>query len=403
MIGLGESWMPWKVSNDVMEVRARFVDDWLSETWTIAELCRHYEVTRKTGYKWLERYQAGGIAALADRSRAPKQQANAISEELEERIIGLRGERPLWGARKIRALLEREGEKERPAVSTIGAVLKRNGLTVVRKRKPRAQPNAIPVAAATGANEVWSADFKGWFRTLDGVRCDPLTISDVHSRYLFRCQAVVAADTLHAKPVFEAAFREYGLPLRLRTDNGAPFGSNGDSGLTGLSVWWIQLGIQPERIQPAHPEQNGRHERLHRTLKEATAFPPAPNRRRQQERFDVFRQQYNEERPHAALGQTPPAQHYQSSPRAYPERLAKIEYPSEWQIRQVSQGGQMRWQREHVFVAHALEGQPVGLQPIDDNYWKVFFSFYEIGVLDSKHSKIWNPKQWQKRQQRGNT
>jgi putative transposase len=399
MIGSGER-MPWKVS-DVMEVRARFVDDWRSGSWTMAELCRYYEVTRKTGYKWVDRYEQGGIAALADQSRAPHSHANAIGEEMEERIIRVRGEHPLWGARKLQAVLKRKGEQEVPAVSTIGAVLKRNGLTVRRQRKARAQPNALAVVTAKGANEVWSADFKGWFRTLDGKRCDPLTISDAHSRFLFRCQAVSAADTLHSKPVFEAAFREYGLPWRMRSDNGAPFASNGDSGLTALSVWWIRLGIQPERIQPAHPEQNGRHERLHRTLKEATASPPAENRRRQQERFDTFRREYNEDRPHEALGQTPPAQHYQPSARAYPERLVEIEYSSDWQVRRVSQGGQMRWLGNSIFVAHALEGQPVGLNLIEDGYWKVYFSFYEIGVLDTRHSKIWNPKQWQKRQQRG--
>lgn len=395
--------MPWKVS-DVMEERFRFVEDWRSGAWTIAELCRYYEVTRKTGYKWLERYEQGGIVALADQSRAPQQPWNAIGEEMEEAIIDLRGKYPRWGARKIHALLallERKAETGVPAVSTIGAVLKRNGLTVARKRKARAQPNAKPITATTGANDIWSADFKGWFRTLDGIRCDPLTISDVHSRYLFRCQAVAAADTMHSKPVFAAAFREYGLPLRMRTDNGAPFGSNGDSGLTGLSVWWIQLGVWPERIQPAHPEQNGRHERMHRTLKAETASPPATNRRRQQERFDAFRREYNEDRPHEALEQTPPAQHYQPSPRAYPERLVEIEYPADWQVRRVSPGGQMRWLGHYVFVAHALQGQPVGLKPIEDRYWQVYFSFYEIGVLDSMRLKIWNPRQWQKRQQRG--
>ena len=176
-----------------------------------------------------------------------------------------------------------------------------------------------------------------------------------------------------------------------------PFGSNGDSGLTALSVWWIRLGIQPERIEPGHPEQNGRHERMHRTLKQATASPPASNRRRQQERFDAFRQEYNQERPHEALNQTPPAQHYQPSSRVYPERLAPIEYPPDWLVRRVRDGGQIRWKGPSIFVAHALKGQHVGLQQISDSYWKVCFSFYEIGVLDEKHSKIWNLKQWQKR------
>lgn len=390
--------MPWKESG-VMEERSRFMEDWQSGVWTMSELCRYYKVTRKTGYKWLERYQEGGILALVDQSRAPRWHPNAIGEELEQRIVDLRGEHGRWGARKIRALLEREGVEEVPAASTIGAVLARNGLTVQRKRRPRAQPNALGIAQASGPNDIWSADFKGWFRTLDGIRCDPLTIGDVYSRYLFRCQAVAEANTVRCKPVFEAAFRENGLPLGMRTDNGPPFGSTGMGGLTALSVWFIQLGIRPERIEPGHPEQNGRHERMHRTLKEATACPPAANWRRQQERFDAFRREYNEQRPHEALGQTPPAEHYQPSPRAYPERLAEIEYSSDWQVRRVRECGSIRWHSRAIFLSHALAGQLVGLELIAEDCWKIYFSFYAVGVLDWKCSKVWSVEQWRKRQQ----
>jgi hypothetical protein len=239
---------------------------------------------------------------------------------------------------------------------------------------------------------VWCADFKGWFRSGNGDRIDPLTISDAYSRYLLRCQAVRAADLAHSQPIFEAAFREYGLPDRMRTDNGAPFGSNGESGLTGLSVWWIKLGIVPERIEPGKPQQNGRHERMHRTLKQATACPPARNRGAQQRRFDQFRWEYNEQRPHEALGQATPASCYAPSARPYPRRLAEVEYPEGWQVRRVSPGGQIRWRTEYIFVAHALQGEVVGIEPVEDGRWRVWFSFYDIGILDAARLRIRRPE-----------
>jgi transposase InsO family protein len=386
--------MPWKKSEG-MEERFRFIEDWKSEDWTIAELCRFYGVTRKTGYKWVERYEAGGLAGLAELSRAPHTHPNQVEEGSEKAVIAARERHPLWGARKIHALLKREGPVAVPAVSTIGVILKEGGLTVPRKVRAKTRRSQQPWAHATEANKVWCADFKGWFRSGDGERIDPLTISDASSRYLLRCQAVRAADTLHSKPVFEAAFREYGLPERIRTDNGAPFASNGESGLTGLSVWWIKLGIQPERIQPGRPQQNGRHERMHRTLKQATASPPARNRRAQQRRFDEFRREYNEHRPHQALGQTTPASHYSTSLRLYPERVQEVEYPQDWQRRQVSPGGQMRWHSQNVFVAHALEGEAVGLEPIADQHWRVWFSFHQLGILDGERARIWTPQQWE--------
>jgi len=392
--------MAWKECG-VWEERSRFVHEWNSGNWNMAELCRIYGVTRKTGYKWVERYEAWGLGGLRDLSRAPQYHPNEVPEEVEEEVLALRGKHPYWGARKIRAWLEQaHAGVGVPVVSTIGSLLKRNGLTVPRKRRPTARPSSEPLAHADGPNRVWCADFKGWFRTADGMRIDPLTITDGYSRYLLKCQVVAAADTLHSKPIFEAAFREYGLPERIRTDNGAPFGSNGDSGLTGLSVWWIKLGIRPERIEPGKPEQNGRHERMHRTLKQATAAPPAANRRRQQESFDEFRLEYNEQRPHEALGQIPPAQRYRPSVREYPERLAEPEYPGEWERRRVAQGGQFRWWRAHVFAGHALEGETIGLEPLEDSCWRVWFSFYELGILD-RRARIWRPDQWAKRQKPG--
>jgi transposase InsO family protein len=392
--------MPWKESG-VMEERLRFIQEWNSESWSMAELCRDFGVTRKTGYKWLERYEAGGMEGLQDESRAPHTHPNAVAEETEERLMAIRERHPFWGARKIRRILEQEeGAQGVPAVSTIGSILKSHGLTVARKRRPRARPSQEPLAHASEANQVWCADFKGWFRSGDGERIDPLTISDAYSRYLLRCQIVKTMGYAHSKPVFEAAFREYGLPERIRTDNGTPFGSNGESGLTGLSVWWIKLGIRPERIQPGKPQQNGRHERMHRTLKQATASPPGRNRRAQQQRFDTFRWEYNQHRPHEALGLATPASQYQPSGREYPRRIAEVEYPETWQVRRVAPGGQIRWHSQHVFVGHALEAEVVGLEPIEERHWRVWFSFYEIGVLDVQQSRIWRPEQWNQRQRK---
>jgi hypothetical protein len=248
------------------------------------------------------------------------------------------------------------------------------------------------LAHASESNRVWCADYKGWFRTGDGQRIDPLTITEAFSRYLLRCQAVKTADTAHSRPIFEAVFREYGLPERIRTDNGPPFASNGKSALTALSVWWIKLGIRPERIDPGKPQQNGRHERMHRTLKEGTATPPAADRRRQQERFNAFRHEFNQERPHEALGQVPPAQRYVASSRPYPARLAEPEYPENWQSRRVSERGQFRLWSDNVFASHALKGESVGLEPLEDGCWRVWFSFYELGVLDQR-GKIWRRDQ----------
>jgi putative transposase len=385
--------MPWK-EYDVSEQRFRFIEDWRTDDFSLAELCRFHDISRATGYKWLDRYQAAGLDGLGDLSRAPRRHPNQLVPEMESLIVQLRAQHPSWGAPKIRALLERDhAPLVLPAESTIGAVLERHGLTVARKRRPRSRPSTGPLSAADQSNQVWSADFKGWFRTRDGARIDPLTITDNFSRYLFRCQSVARADTAHSQPVFQAAFREFGLPLKIRTDNGAPFASNGESGLSSLSAWWIKLGIAPERIRPGKPQQNGRHERMHRTLKQETASPPAANRRRQQERFDRFRRIFNEQRPHQALGQLTPERCYQPSPRLFPERLREPEYSASWPVRRIAPGGQMRWTNQYVFVSHALAGEAVGMEPIADRRWRVWFYSYEVGILDEPTLKVRRPTQ----------
>jgi hypothetical protein len=261
----------------------------------------------------------------------------------------------------------------------------RAGLVIPRKLRRRVPPYTQPFAAASEPNRVWCADFKGWFRARDGERIDPLTLSDAHSRYLLRCQAVDKADTACTQAIFEAAFREYGLPQTMRSDNGAPFASRAIAGLSRLSLWWMKLGIQPERIEAGHPEQNGRHERMHRTLKQATAMPPAANRRAQQRAFDRFRREYNHERPHEALGMQTPAWWYAPSSRPYPERVPEPEYDSSMQVRHVQKRGEFSWKgHHHVFLSEVLAGERVGLEPLDERYWCVYFAELPIAVFDSR-------------------
>jgi transposase InsO family protein len=325
----------------------------------------------------------GGADALQDGSHAPHSNPRQVLEEVEDAIVEARGKHPHWGPVKLRAWLDRTApEIQWPAPGTIGEILHRHGLAVPQKKRLKATPNSEPLKHAAGPNLVWCADFKGWFRCRDGSRCDPLTITDAYSRFLLRCQAAKHPDTGYAKPLFEATFREYGLPESIRIDNGAPFASVGIGGLSELSVWWIKLGIRPERIEPGKPAQNGRHERMHRTLKQETAQPPRANPREQQKAFDEFRQEYNWERPHQALQGKSPAECYRDSLRPYCSRIRPVEYPAGWQARQVSPGGQIRWNQAYVFVGRALSGEPIGLELVGDGKWRVWFSFYELGVFD---------------------
>jgi putative transposase len=372
-----------------MEERFKFVLEHQTGDWRFAELCRRYGVSRKTGYKWLGRYFAEGLEGLKDQSRAPDHHPNEVLKEVAEQVVDLRRQHPHWGPAKLRARLQREApEIVWPSASTIGEMLKREGLSVPRKLHRKATPSQSPLRHAEGANQVWCADFKGWFRCGDGSRCDPLTITDGYSRYLLRCQVVDGINTQGVRAVMEAAFREYGLPQAMRTDNGEPFASVGLAGLSALSVWWIKLGIRPERIPPGKPQHNGRHERMHRSLKQATARPPAANLRAQQRAFDQFRQEYNQQRPHQALQMQTPADFYVVSSRSYPSRLAEPEYHDEWEVRRVRECGRIRWWSENVFVGRALAGEPVGLEPIDDGRWRVWFFDYPLGIFDERKGRI---------------
>ena len=363
-----------------MEEKLRFVFEYQQHERTMKELCQRYEIARETGYVWLRRYGETGIKGLMERSRAAGRYPNQTSAEVEEKVLELRQAHSRWGPRKLKWMLEREEPGRRwPAASTIGALLKREGLVAGRRKRQRTPAYSEPLAHADGANRVWCADFKGWFRSGQGERIDPLTITDAYSRYLFRCQAVEKLDTERVRAIFEAVFREYGLPEAIRTDNGAPFASRAVGGISRLSVWWMKLGIVPERIEAGHPEQNGRHERMHRTLKQETATPPARNRREQQRVMDKFREEYNQVRPHEALGMQTPAAKYESSPRPFPARMPEPEYPETMLVYRVQQKGHFRWKKQEVFVSEVLWSEAIGLLPVEDHCYTVYFAQFPIG------------------------
>jgi transposase InsO family protein len=380
--------MPWKASS-VMEEKLRFVFEYQQRERTMTELCERYGIARETGYVWLRRYQAVGLEGLREKSRSAERHSNQTSEELEQMVLELRQAHMSWGPRKLKRILERDEPGRRwPAVSTIGEMLKRSGMIVARKKRFKTPPYTQPLAHADQANRLWCADFKGWFRTGDGERIDPLTITDAHSRYLLRCQAVEKTDTARVQAIFEAAFREYGMPEGIRTDNGSPFASRAVAGLSRLAVWWMKLGIVPERIEAGHPEQNGRHERMHRTLKQEVTHPVAGNRREQQRMMNKFREEYNQVRPHEALEMQTPAAIYMASPRRFPRHLPEPEYPETMLVRTVQHKGDFRWKKHDVFVSEVLWGERIGLLPLDEHCYIVYFAQFPIAHFDSRHAYL---------------
>jgi putative transposase len=376
--------MPWK-ETCVMDERMAFIVDWQRAEMTFAALCRLYGVSRKAGYKWIDRFEAEGIEGLKDRSRAPHAHPNAVGETEEAAILAVRAKHPSWGPKKIRAwLASRHPSTRWPVESVIATILDRHGLVKRRRRRHHVPVSTTPLSRCVLANDVWAIDFKGWFRTGDGQRCDPLSLSDLASRYVLRLQALAKTDGEHVWPILEAAFREFGRPHVMRSDNGPPFASVAAGALSSLAVKLIKAGVLPERIAPGKPQQNGRHERLHLTLKQETASPPAASLRQQQRRFDAFRQLFNEERPHEALGQTPPAQHYHPpTTRSYHGRLREPEYPSDHEVRRIRHNGDIRWRNEVIFVSQVLVGEPVGVCEIDDGSWRVCYGPIALGIIDA--------------------
>jgi len=347
-------------------------------------------VSRKTGYKWIDRSEAEGADRLRERSRAPHVCPHRIDAAFARAILDARHQHPSWGPRKLLSwLATRRPELALPALSTAGDLLKRHGLVKRRRRRHRWVHPGAPEIVAAGPNDLWTADFKGHFRTGDGVYCYPLTIADQHSRYLIRCTALESVRTEGAKPVFERLFREVGLPAAIRTDNGAPFASTGIHGLCAMNTWWMRLGIRHQRIEPSHPEQNGAHERMHRTLKAETTRPPARTLHGQQRKFDRFRDEYNHERPHEAQGDRPPAKAWRASRREYPAKLPKPEYPGHHLVRLVSNAGTFRFQSRQIFLSNALAQDHVGLEETKDGIWPIYFYDVLLGHLDQRDFRIY--------------
>lgn len=387
--------MPWRELRP-MEQKVLFISDYLRERYNFSTLCTHYGISRRTGYKWVARYDKQGIDGLDEQSRRPHQCPHQTPYRLRQAIIELRTQgysRP--GPKKLQTLLgQRYPNEVIPSQTTIHTILKHAGLIKPRKRRRRVSPYTEPFAPVHEPNELWSVDFKGQFKLANGRWCYPLTVMDHHSRYLIACQSLSSVKTLGTQRVFTYLFKEYGLPERIRSDNGTPFASKATAGLSRLSMWWIRLGILPERIEAGKPQQNGRHERMHRTLKQETTRPPAQSMKTQQRRFESFQQTYNYERPHEALAQTTPASHYQSSSRSWPNKLPELVYPDYYDVRKVSHCGGVYWRNGMVYVSHLLHDEWVGMEEVDDGIWRIYYGPIRLGQFDIRNVTGQNTKYW---------
>jgi putative transposase len=376
--------MPWQELSP-MDLRIRFVTDWQSGCWTMTELCADYGISRKTGYKWIGRYETGGPRGLHDRSRRPHHSPLATGAEIVEALVTLRTRHPRWGAKKLLAVAARRDRHAAwPSRSTVCDLLTARGLVRPRRRRESAGHRPSPVMPITRPNATWTTDFKGEFRTGDGRYGYPLTLRDGFSRFVLRCDALLGRTTDATRRRFERAFAEYGLPERIRSDNGGPFASSGLGGLSQLSVWWMRLGIIPERIAPGHPEQNGSHEQFHSVLKAETARPPATTAAAQQRRFGRFCAEYNYDRPHEALHDQPPASCYVASRRSLPTRLPPLEYPGHMEVRLVSTTGCVSWNAVPLFVATGLAREYVAFEEVADGLWTVRFASVAIARYDER-------------------
>lgn len=386
--------MPWN-ETCAMDRRTQFIAEWLSGDHTKRELCEAYGISRPTGDKWISRYQHSGALGLLEHSRAPHRHPNAVPEALRERIFQMKLAHRGWGPKKVmdRLRVVEPGEAW-PADSTAGELLKRAGMVKVRRGRVRSAADTQPFADCGQCNAVWSADFKGDFALGDARRCYPLTVSDNYSRYLLQCRALPQTSAKAVWPWFERVFREYGLPQAIRSDNGAPFASLALGGISELSKWWIRLGIKPERIRPGCPSQNGRHERMHRTLKAAATRPAAADLSAQQQRFDAFVAEYNWERSHESLERRTPGDIYQASPRRYPSKLPPVEYGLGVTVRQVRHNGQIKWRGDMVYLSQVLAGESVALRAVEEDQWEIRYSFHLLGVLDKRQGKILRPSLW---------
>jgi transposase InsO family protein len=380
--------MPWLETVPV-EQRERFIDDHRLGLYDMTELCARYAISRKTGYKWLARYDSGGRSALRDRSRAPHTCPHKIAEPVAQLLLTARRQHPDWGPEKLlQWLAPRHPGHTWPAISTAGDLLARHGLiTKRRRRRPLPHPGVVP-AVTRAPNDLWAADFKGQFRTGDRIYCYPLTVTDQHTRFLLACHGLLSTRGVGVRPIFDRLFREYGLPRGIRTDNGVPFASTSLHGLTPLNVWWLRLGIQHQRILPAHPQQNGAHERMHKTLKRGAIRPPRATLAAQQRAFNRFRQEYNEERPHQFLRGRTPSALYRLSTRAYTGQLPALEYPSHLIVKRVTNAGTIRFKTRLLYLSTALRQHRVGLEEVDDGIWSLYFCNVLLGRIDERRALI---------------
>jgi transposase InsO family protein len=388
--------MPWQEML-LMDQRVQFIADYQHDVFAVAELARRYGISRKTAYKWIDRYDADGPAGLVDRSRRPTHSPQETPEMIVLALLAVRRHHPTWGAKKLlKIVATRQPTWILPARSTVCEFLDRAGLITAARRRPVSEHPGRALIPMTAPNGTWTADFKGQFKTRNGVYCYPLTIVDGFSRYLLACQGLLSTAIAGARPIFLRLFQEHGLPWIIRTDNGVPFATTALGRLSTLSVWWIRLGILPELIAPASPQQNGRHERMHRTLKAEATRPPSGNLQAQQVRFNRFRQEYNDDRPHEALDQETPASVYlsscASSPRALPRTLAPMEYPGHFEVRLVSRNSGIRWKKHWVCVTHTLAGEYVGLEEVHDGLWDVYFGPVKLGRMNERILRIQDHK-----------
>jgi len=372
-----------------MDQRTQFIADFLRQVLSVTELCDLYGVSRKTGYKWIDRYLRQGPAGLEERSRRPQGSPNQTAQEIVAALLEARRRHPSWGGKKLLALVhKRHRNWDLPHRSTVCDILSRHGMVPKKRTRRRIGHPGKPTSSILAPNDLWCADFKGQFKTGNGSYCYPLTVTDGFSRYLLGCQGLNSTSVEESKPVFTQLFREYGLPKRIRTDNGVPFATNTLARLSRLSAWWVRLGVLPELIEPGKPQQNGQHERMHRTLKAEATRPAAASLAAQQRKFNTFREEFNNERPHEALDQQTPASHYRPSNREMPSKLPPLVYPDRFEVRYVSANGGIRWNRGWINVSTVCIGEYVGLEEIDNGIWNVYFGPLKLGRLIERHMKI---------------
>jgi len=379
--------MPWAKSSE-KDQKLMFVADFLREEESMTALCERYGIARQTGYILKNRFLLEGPNGLEERSRAPLHHGHETAAELVVRLIDARKRWPHWGPKKLLAKLSREDPQLAwPSASTGSEILRREGLSQPRRRRRRPLTVEQPFGAVAAANDAWCIDFKGWFRTGDGRRCDPLTVTDALSRYLLAVQAIEpVTEAVQAK--MDELFIEHGVPAAIRSDNGPPFASSGAGGLTRLSARWAKMGIRLERIWPGKPQQNGRHERMHGTLKAEACQPPSATVAQQQSRFDAFRKEFNHERPHEALGQRQPAEFYSPSPKPFVEPVEDLDYGQDEHVRRVRSSGEIKWRGSMLFVSDAIKGETVGIGQRSDGHWLIRFADVALGLIDRSSGQL---------------